>query len=561
MKIKNIFGLSLAILTMTPMVSCTDKNDWDVDSTHDRLFGVKSSAISVDTDDEQPTKISVDFSAYDKNTEYYIVELSTDSLYDDVPMGGENARVFGEDKSITSAPVDINNLEEYTKYFMRIKAMSSTKAESKWVYYKDGASFRTPGILRDVLEKDRLDDNIRLTWIPGSNVTTLQYSYKDSEGEIQTESISLTDADRAAGEYKVTGLNSNRTYKFDLLDGEKVRGSKTVKTAKGMPNADYVVRLNEERTVITNDDIATWAAAASEKMEGATNVSITLGIPAGKTIDLGTSDKGITIPDGVSISFFGRAGEKATLNVKKSVAIAGTHGYISFEHLNIDGEYNSDEGTGCDDFLNEKGAFTIDSLGLIECEIKNFKQSVLRAQGSSGQILKNLTVDNTIIHDVAQQGYGMFQMDKGMVEIDDINLTNSTIYNSVLANKPLIGTAGIKSNYTLNMTSCTFYNIIGSGGYFIDNNKGADLTWNCDKVVFAKTSNPGAKGARNVKTANISNSFTTSDWVTGANNFPKDMGSIEVPSGSAFSKPAAGEFYLKNSILEKDQVGDPRWIK
>ena len=181
MKIKNIFGMSLAFLAMTPMVSCTDKNDWEVDSAHDRLFGVKSSALSVDTDDDQPTKIAVNFSAYDKNTEYYIVELSTDSLYDDVPMGGENARIFGEDKSITSAPVDINNLEEYTKYYMRVKAMSSTKAESKWVYYKDGDSFRTPGILHDVLEKDRLDDNIRLTWIPGSNVTTLRYTYKDSE--------------------------------------------------------------------------------------------------------------------------------------------------------------------------------------------------------------------------------------------------------------------------------------------------------------------------------------------------------------------------------------------
>lgn len=57
MKIKNIFGMSLAFLAMTPMVSCTDKNDWDVDSAHDRLFGVKSSALSVDTDDDQPPRL------------------------------------------------------------------------------------------------------------------------------------------------------------------------------------------------------------------------------------------------------------------------------------------------------------------------------------------------------------------------------------------------------------------------------------------------------------------------------------------------------------------------
>ena len=573
MKIKNIFGMSLAFLAMTPMVSCTDKNDWEVDSAHDRLFGVKSSALSVDTDDDQPTKIAVNFSAYDKNTEYYIVELSTDSLYDDVPMGGENARIFGEDKSITSAPVDINNLEEYTKYYMRVKAMSSTKAESKWVYYKDGDSFRTPGILHDVLEKDRLDDNIRLTWIPGSNVTTLRYTYKDSEGEIQTEDIALTDADREAGEYKITGLNSNRSYTFSLLNGEKVRGSKTVKTAKGLPSADYTVRLSEDRTVITNEDIEEWASKAFEKMEGAATVSITLGIPAGKTIDLGTEEKAISIPEGVSISFFGRAGEKATLNVKKTITFGGNHGYISFEHVNIDGQYDADAGTGCNDFLCDKNACNIDSLSITECEVKNFKQSLIRAQGSSGQTIKKIVIDNCIIHDVALQGYGFIQMDKGMDLINEINITNSTIYSVVLANKQFICTSGCKSDLKVNTTSCTFYNMIGQGGYFIDNNKGQNLTWICDKVVFAKTYNPSAKGARKVlttikddtsekETGTVSRSYMTTDWLTnGGNKFPKDFSELEVASGSAFKNAANGEFYLKNSILEKDNVGDPRWIR
>ncbi len=565
MKIKNIFGMSLAFLAMTPMVSCTDKNDWEVDSAHDRLFGVKSSALSVDTDDDQPTKIAVNFSAYDKNTEYYIVELSTDSLYDDVPMGGENARIFGEDKSITSAPVDINNLEEYTKYYMRVKAMSSTKAESKWVYYKDGDSFRTPGILHDVLEKDRLDDNIRLTWIPGSNVTTLRYTYKDSEEEIQTEDIALTDADREAGEYKITGLNSNRSYTFSLLNGEKVRGSKTVKTAKGLPSADYIVKLNEDRTVITNEDIEEWANKAFEKMEGASNVSITLGIPAGKTIDLGTSEKAISIPEGVSISFFGRAGEKATLNVKKAVSVAGNHGYISFEHVNIDGQYDADAGTGCDDFLADKAEFNIDSLGITECEVKNFKSSLIRCQGSAGQSFGTIVIDNSILHDVTTKANGFIQLDKGMEKLDSINITNSTIYNCNLTNKAMIAIDKIKVPTTINMESCTFYNIIGTGGYLIDRNKtGQDVTWNCNKVILAKTFDPAkAKGVRGTKNNNISNTYYTTDFLLGGGEtkFTSDLTSCEAASSSAFSKPAEGLFYLKNSILEKEKVGDPRWIK
>lgn len=570
MKIKNIFGMSLAFLAMTPMVSCTDKNDWDVDSAHGRLFGVKSSALSVDTDDDQPTKIAVNFSAYDKNTEYYIVELSTDSLYDDVPMGGENARIFGEDKSITSAPVDINNLEEYTKYYMRVKAMSSTKAESKWVYYKDGDSFRTPGILHDVLEKDRLDDNIRLTWIPGSNVTTLRYTYKDSEGEIQTEDIALTDADREAGEYKITGLNSNRSYTFSLLNGEKVRGSKTVKTAKGLPSADYTVRLNEDRTVITNEDIEEWANKAFEKMEGASNVSITLGIPAGKTIDLGTEEKAISIPEGVSISFFGRAGEKATLNVKKAVSVAGNHGYISFEHVNIDGLQNTDEGiSGCQYFINEDKACDIDSLGFTECNISNMERALVNFKASSGQSVNLLIIDNCISNNHGTGGYAFICMNKGMDKINNIKFVNSTFSNISLGKSSVFDLSKAKSSTTIDINACTFYNAVGADGYFInakDAKQGIKIKMN--KTILAKTANPNARGIQawdldanknGVVKPDATATYQTTDFSFYKNSF--EVNKLEVASGSAFKNAANGEFYLKNSILEKEKVGDPRWIR
>ncbi len=164
----------------------------------------------------------------------------------------------------------------------------------------------------------------------------------------------------------------------------------------------------------------------------------TLGIPAGKTIDLGTSEKAISIQEGVSISFFGRAGEKATLNVKKAVSVAGNHGYISFEHVNIDGQYDADAGTGCDDFLADKAEFNIDSLGITECEVKNFKSSLIRCQGSAGQSFGTIVIDNSILHDVTTKANGFIQLDKGMEKLDSINITNSTIYNCNLTNKAMI---------------------------------------------------------------------------------------------------------------------------
>ncbi|WP_337520845.1 DUF5123 domain-containing protein, partial [Segatella sp.] len=53
--------------------------------------------------------------------------------------------------------------------------------------------------------------------------------------------------------------------------------------------------------------------------------------------------------------------------------------------------------------------------------------------------------------------------------------------------------------------------------------------------------------------------YQTTDFSFYKNSF--EVNKLEVASGSAFKNAANGEFYLKNSILEKEKVGDPRWIR
>ena len=53
--------------------------------------------------------------------------------------------------------------------------------------------------------------------------------------------------------------------------------------------------------------------------------------------------------------------------------------------------------------------------------------------------------------------------------------------------------------------------------------------------------------------------YQTTDFSFYKNSF--EVNKLEVASGSAFKNAANGEFYLKNSILEKEKAGDPRWIK
>lgn len=55
--------------------ACTDGNDWDVDSAHDRLFSVTASKISISA---QPTSAEISWGTV-PDAEYYVI-----------PVGGIN---------------------------------------------------------------------------------------------------------------------------------------------------------------------------------------------------------------------------------------------------------------------------------------------------------------------------------------------------------------------------------------------------------------------------------------------------------------------------------------
>ena len=128
--IKNILGTACMIALTLSATSCTDGNDWDVDGSLSRLFGLNGDKITVETAE---TTATVKFSAFTSKAvsepEYYVFEVSKDSLYDGVE--GVNIIRYGEDKSLTSSPVVLTELDGDSKYFMRVKAMSSTSNELK----------------------------------------------------------------------------------------------------------------------------------------------------------------------------------------------------------------------------------------------------------------------------------------------------------------------------------------------------------------------------------------------------------------------------------------------
>lgn len=560
MKYKNIFGMAISALALGATVAaCTDANDWETDPTYNRLFGVNASKITIDRDQEAPSTVTVNFNPI-QGAEYYIVEVSTDSLYNDVEMGGENAIVFGTNKDITKSPVTLTGLAEETNYYMRIKTMSSTTPESHWAYYNSGESFKTLGIIYDVPAADILEDRITLRWIPGSEVTHITYTTKIDEQDV-TETRRLKDDEIANSTCTIDGLQSNKTYNFAIYKGEQLRGTKTVKTAKPMPAADLKQELPENTTTIDQDLLDNLAAQALA-ITGTDKASITIGVPAGKTLVLGDKneegeDAGVTIPEGISITFFGMAGEVPTLTVPKEIKIDGNHEYIRFENVNLDAKYEDNKGNEQYGLyvINQGDACYVEDVSFTGVNITNFQRSIVRLQGDE-KTLRNLSFDNCIITEQGKnEDYAFVYISGNKYNTETINVTNCT-FNTARYLFRISSTTSLKE---VNIKNSTFYNTINRSKYLIDADKTtAKIT--LDKVLLGKTFAAG-KGIRpgDSSLLSVTNTYKTNDFELAGNSI-SDAIDLGLSSSEVFKSPETGDFTINNTELISNQVGDPRWI-
>lgn len=554
--IKNILGTASMMALALSATSCTDGNDWDVDGSLSRLFGLNGDKITVETAE---TSATVTFSAFTSKAvpspEYYVFEVSKDSLYE----GVENANIikFGEDKTLTSSPVVLSGLDGDSKYYMRVKAMSSTSNESKWVYYKDGSSFKTKAeqIFNNVEATDLFEDHVNLSWTPGADVTHITYANTNDAENIQT--INLTDEEKAAGKYTLGGLNPTSTYTITIYKNDVKRGQLQVTTPAAMPAANFKYSLASDVTVISQDLIDEIAEKAKAAAGNETNYSATIGIPAGAKVALygiNDSDGGktnVTIPDGMSVTFFGLAGGDApTINLDKNFDIAGSHAFIKFQNVKL-------EENGAGYFINQSKACTVSEFTLENCEVSNLKTSFFRLQGSDAKSIGKLTLKNSIFTKLCA-GYGFIHVDagSGAGHVDNVEIDGCT-FNSICVTGKVFIFSKKTDMQDITIKNSTFYNCNGNGQYFVDFNtdKFGPSTFTIENCIFGKSADEATnKNIRSKTPATVANSFRTTDFF----KVIKGVNDTEFSSTQLFKDPANGDFTIKAGTL-KEKAGDPRW--
>ena len=530
------------------LVSCSDTNDWDTDGSFARLFSVANGDITVEAEDTYAT-ITIDGR---ENTQYYVLEISTDTLYDDIPLGGTaHSMVFGTNKEITPGKtVVVQNLVGDTKYHLRLKGCADNMGDSRWSYYKDGGTFKTKA--EQIFDEAAtvLDDgSLTVVWDASKAVTHIDVA--DGAGEV-VATYQLTDADKQSGQYEIKGLSPTTTYIITIYNGEDKRGQLRVTTPASVPDADFKYFLPEDVTTISQvlmDEISTQALDAGADPS---NYSVTIGIPAGMKVDfIGVSETNepaaILIPSGMSVTFFGLAGgEKPVFNLPKSVNLEGSHAFLRFENLTItDG--------GCQYFINQSKASTVGELSLKGITIDGMERSLIRTQGSEAIAISNVIVDDCVMTNMSSgNGYSVFYFGTPGTDIGKLEIKNSTFNTS---QRSFIEASKAPVTNGIFISDCTFYNNVASGRYFMDAN-GQSTNLTMTNVILGKTFDAAtSRGARTAGAMTFTNCLRTSDCVYGSNNIA-DLPAGEQSSADIFKDPENGDFTLKINT----KIGDPRWI-
>ena len=102
--------------------SCADQNDWDVDSSFDRLFHTTSLSVSPD---ENSAEITFDKTP---NTTSYQVEYSTEELNDEMELG---TAANSQTATLTTTPYISAGLNTTVKNRYLLPIATSTIADSR----------------------------------------------------------------------------------------------------------------------------------------------------------------------------------------------------------------------------------------------------------------------------------------------------------------------------------------------------------------------------------------------------------------------------------------------
>ena len=540
---KNIFKtFPFALALGFCLVSCDDDT---VDEQHfNRLFTPTSfSEVSALTDGVRLEWAEV------KGATSYTVEVAPDSSFSEIRYKKEN---------IEQNYCEFLGLGLRQHLVARVCANSTEVASSKYLI---SPSFTTrPYVsLQEVLPKEVTLSKATLHWTNDYPFTHLCY-YKQSESKSEGQKIALSAEQIATQEYQLTGLAENTEYIAYMLNEnaqDEGREHNTVKfkTKLGANAGDIVMA--------SCDTISKFL----DQLDLAEDKPIVIYIQAGATINnISSEGSALNLVLKRNITFRGAPeGDQPVFNMKE-IQIEGEFDSVRFENLHLT---SANSGTY---MINLKSAYKhVGKIVMSNCEISQYKNSILRHQGTAGTTIGKIEITDCLIHDMNSTGsnsYALLHFANKKYFCDSFVFTNSTFYNcgSNIIEMRNDGTADTKSFDAL-INQCTFNNIGLNTRKMFDFQSMNAGKFMIKNTVFGKIGNSdkffGFLGIG--VTTEYSGNYMTSDFkfavstATTEATRPVDLvfTSTECTADELFVNPSEGDFsYQAGKAVN---AGDMRW--
>lgn len=480
------------------------------------------------------------------DAEYYVIEYSTDSLYDAIEMGGtEHSVVLGEDKSIVETPYTITGLQGETKYFLRMKSMSSVKADSKWTYLEK-YSFKTSAeqILNEVAAIT--GESAVISWTEGAEVSELKLAEaRDDVEAVDTTYIKLDAAAVAASSYTLTGLTPKTKYSVSIYNGDVKRGTRTFTTTESYPVGYDIVNITDAEML---NDVFTNPVNYIQGNGG----NVVLVFANGSTTDYMGESLELTIPaDFKSVIFWGESGDTKPVFMPKGLSMAGSHDLIRFYNLDLQNTSSAN-----DYIVNFNVEGNVGEILIDNCNISKTRGVVrVQSDGAKGSI-GSINIDNCVLTDIGS--YGVLQTKVSGFTLNSVHLSNSTV-NTLSAGGVLVTQ---QDNVNISIEACTFYNCVAGSKSFIDINKMSNVTVDVKNTIIGQFY--GYTGESTIKATSVKGIATTTNVFTTTDcpyNSGYEWGEIlNVSSTELFVNPAEGDFHIQSASQSSVAgAGDPRW--
>jgi hypothetical protein len=520
MKIKNIFkGLITALLLALVVSSCESYNEALLDGlSNSREF----SPIGLTAVIRNQTAVELNWTTQE-NVDHYVVEFSADD---------PNFSTIYKTVEVTASQLPVRvQLEGETVYSIRVKAVTSGLADSKWNVTT--ASTLNEQIFLPVQPGDIEAKQATLRWVPNSTVTHLFLS----PGSI---SRMITADEKASGVAVVTGLTPETDYIATLYNNTKKRGVQLFTTG---------IDIGTGILVTPTDDLF-------QKITDAPSGSILVFMPGDYTTQTGL----IAVNKTLTLRGL-KTDNKSKLKVNFTLGNnpANISEVVSFSLIDLDLDGTDLSG----------GAITIDKVATTQlgdvlisnCNVHDFPSQLI--YGKESAKLKSFTVDNSIIKKVNISGGADF-IDFRAAYVEKVSLVKSTFDSCSSRDFIRLDAASGLSGTTLatnvSIDACTIYvptlplsSRILYVRFLANTSTVRNTLFAVGSAVYASSSATAAPVFSNNNNFNSPNLM-----LAGSNNRPDTSATVLDPQ---FVSASTGDFTVKNQTVIDKKIGDPRWIK